>query len=276
MRKMKFWKMAGAGNDFIVIDVRGRPFRAEKGFIRKICTRRLSVGADGVILLDESKIADFRVHFYNSDGSVSRFCGNGSRCAARYAFLNGIAAKALSFEGDDGTHSAVVRGGRVRVSVIDAKKVIIPEVVTTGDESWHGGLIDTGVPHFVVERSDIEHIDMDMFGKTIRYHARFRPAGINVDCIRYEDDGSITIRTYERGIEGETLSCGSGCVAATVYAAILKSARSPLSLHTRSQIDLQVFFKKSDGKVYDLFLEGDARILFRGEINSESVSGFSS
>ncbi len=276
MKKIAFWKMAGAGNDFILIDGRRRRFKAEKSFIKKICTRSLSLGADGVIVIAESKTADFRVRFYNSDGSISRFCGNGSRCASRYAFLRGIAGKALSFEGDDGIHHAMVRGGLVRVSVLDVARAIIPEVVTTEDTSWSGALINTGVPHFVIERPDIERIDMDVFGKAIRYHTQFRPSGVNVDCIRYENDGSITIRTYERGVERETLSCGSGCTAAAVYASIVKNAASPLTFHTRSHIDLRVFFKKSEGNVKSLFLEGDARIVCRGEIGSESTSGFAS
>ena len=268
--------MAGAGNDFIVIDGRNAGFKSiARSFLRKVCTRSLSVGADGVIVILPSRAADFKVRFYNPDGSISRFCGNGSRCASMYAHLNGLAKKKLSFEGDDGIHHAIVSGKNVSVSIADIKRLKAPITVTAAKRIWRGGLIDVGVPHFVTEVANIEDLDVEILGRKLRHHKRFFPAGANVDFIRCEKNGSVTIRTYERGVERETLSCGSGCVAASVYVALMKNYRSPIIFHTRSSVHLKVSFEEYEGRVQGFFLEGDARIIFKGDLHGDALSGFS-
>ena len=275
MKKIAFWKMAGAGNDFVVIDGRtDLSADLKKDFFKRVCTRGLSVGADGVIIISRSGAAEFRVKFYNSDGSVQRFCGNGSRCASRYAFLNGIGGPDLTFEADDGIHQASIRDETVSVSIGEVQKVSPPIAITAEKKKWKGRSIDVGVPHFVTEQDEMDCLDVGLFGRALRNHGKFHPVGTNVDFIRFEKDGSVKIRTYERGVEGETLSCGSGCSAAAIYALHVKHCSSPIVFHTRSSVDLKVIFKDGGGKARHLILEGDARIIFKGELHREALSGF--
>ncbi|MEW5806124.1 MAG: diaminopimelate epimerase [Acidobacteriota bacterium] len=275
MKTIPFWKMSGAGNDFIVLDGRDRAVgRLGKDFMRKVCQRSLSVGGDGVIVLFPSERYDFQVRFFNPDGSRSRFCGNGSRCASRYAYLNGMAGRKLRFRGDDGVHEAVVQGDRVSVSIPGFRNYRSVASVHAAGRKWHGAIMDIGVPHFVTEAEDIETLDLYLYGRALRHHKSFEPAGTNVNFIRFERDCAVTIRSFERGVERETLSCGSGCIAAAIHAALTKNVRSPVKLYTRSTVDLRVFFRRKDQEIRDIFLEGDARIIHKGEICPEALSGF--
>jgi diaminopimelate epimerase len=234
----------------------------------------LSVGADGVILISTSKKADFKARFYNADGSLSRFCGNGSRCVSRYAFLNGIAGKTMSFEGEDGIHNAVIHGKSVSVSIPDVDEYSPGLRIRKGRKVYRGSLIEVGVPHFVTETSNLENIDIIEEGRFLRFHRFFPSGGANIDFIRWKSHDSIQIRTYERGVEGETLACGSGCVAAALYASREKGFSSPIILITRSSIPLKVSFQAGDSGWKKVFLEGDARVIFKGVLHKEGVSGF--
>ncbi len=270
-----FWKMSGAGNDFIILDNRRRRFKnIRRDFVRKICCRRLSVGADGVVVISRSKKADFKARFFNSDGSLSRFCGNGSRCVSRYAYLNGIATGKMSFEADDGIHYAKVDRESVSVSVPNVRNFCSGIEIWKGKRAYRGSLINVGVPHFVIENSDLDKIDITRVGSFLRFHRAFSPEGANVDFIQCGSQDPIKIRTYERGVERETLACGSGCVAAALYASRHKDRASPLFLLTRPSILLKVSFQTVGSGWKEIFLEGDARVIFKGLFDEEAMSGF--
>ncbi len=274
-KQVKFWKMSGAGNDFIILDNRRGLFKKfQEDFIRRICNRKLSVGADGIGVIFKSKKADFKVKFFNSDGSLSRFCGNGSRCISRYAYLNGIAGKKMTFEGDDGIHAAWINREVVSISVPDVKKYQAGLKIHAGREFYQGTLIHVGVPHFVTETLNIGKIDVNKEGSLLRFHPKFSPGGANINFIQFKKDGSIRIRSYERGVEHETLACGSGCVAAALCAAMQKGFPSPILLTTRSSIPLHVHFQRVGLRWKNIFLEGDARIIFKGHLGSDALRGF--
>lgn len=274
-KKTEFWKMSGAGNDFIILDNRRGTFHTlQRDFFRRICCRKLSVGADGVCVISESRKADFKVRFYNSDGSLSRFCGNGSRCVSRYTFLNGMAGKRMTFEGDDGIHTALIDQEFVSVSIPDVKEYQSGLRIKAGKKWYQGSLIKVGVPHFVTETGNIEKIDVNKEGRFLRYHRRFSPYGSNINFIQLDHNGSIRIRTYERGVEQETLACGSGCVAAALCVAQRKGVLSPITLMTRSSIPLKVSFQKAHHRWKNISLEGDARIIFKGTLAYDALSGF--
>ncbi len=269
--------MSGAGNDFIILDNRGKSLKnIRRDFIQKICCRRLSVGADGVGVISDSKKTDFKARFYNSNGSLSRFCGNGSRCISRYAYLNGIAGREMTFEADDGIHVAKIHRESVSISVPDVTEYIPGLKIRKGRKAYHGSLINVGIPHFVTETPDLDKIDIALEGSFLRFHQTFSPEGANIDFIRCEPDHSIKIRTYERGVESETLACGSGCVAAALYASRQKGGTSPLFLLTKSSIFLKVSFQIHSTGWKGIFLAGDARVIFKGMFDEEAVRGFDS
>ena len=268
MKKIDFYKMSGSGNDFIIIDNRNN-IVDENGlsdFISKVCRRKMSVGADGVILVENTDNADFKWRFFNSDGSVAEMCGNGARCVARFAHLNDIAGSSMSFETLAGIIKAEVIEKRVKVKMTD------PSELKTGDTiQLENGLvpissINTGVPHVVIVKDSIDDIDIVKTGREIRYHDRFSPAGTNVNFACHIKDNTIAIRTYERGVEDETLACGTGAAACAIVMAHKMKLDSPLSVLTRSNGYLNIFFKEKEGQYYDVYLEGDARIIYRAQL----------
>ncbi len=272
MKKIPFFKMSGSGNDFIIIDNR-EPIVEEASlnrFIVNVCRRKLSAGADGLILIEPSETADFRWRFFNSDGSRAEMCGNGARCAARYAFVNGITAKQLNFQTDVGLVAAEIIDERVKVKMTDPSD-ITPDItidLDAGDRSM--AAVNTGVPHVVLVETDIEAIDAHGLGREIRRHAAFAPAGTNVNFITEPVDDTIAIRTYERGVEDETLACGTGAVAAALVTAAGHDNDGPIHVKTRSGILLTVHFSRQENGFKDVYLEGDARIIYSGEMWAEA------
>src|SRR5512139_1742560 len=199
--KIPFMKMSGSGNDFIVIDHR-KPFLDEdrmKKFARKVCRRRVSVGADGLILVEESKRADFKWRFFNADGSEAEMCGNGGRCVARFAHLKGIAGPSLSFETLAGMISARVSGKRVKLQMTKPHGLKLDQKVSVEGEERIISTINTGVPHAVIFVDDLEGTDVVRMGRATRRHTHFGPAGTNANFVRLEDRSGLSIRTYERG-----------------------------------------------------------------------------
>ncbi|NNF99780.1 MAG: diaminopimelate epimerase [Desulfobacteraceae bacterium] len=266
-RSISFFKMSGAGNDFIVIDNRdgSLPVKDIPGFVRGVCRRKMSAGADGLILIENSDETDFKWQFFNSDGSVAEMCGNGARCAARYAHLNGIAGPKMSFETIAGIIHARVNPDTVTVKMTDPVDLKINTTIPLKSGAAVVSIVNTGVPHVVITAADIDAVDVRGLGREIRFHPQFTPEGTNVNFIAPGKDGSYFIRTYERGVEGETLACGTGNVAAAIVIAETLAATSPVSLITRSGSRLRVYFQK-DGAVYrEMQLEGDARVIYQGE-----------
>jgi diaminopimelate epimerase len=271
----EFYKMTAGGNDFILLDNRPGSLRSADlaEFIRRICTRALSVGADGVIILERSPQADLRVRFFNPDGRPT-FCGNGARCAARLAYLKGAAPARMRVETDVMVHRAEVSGSSVSFEMRDPQRFDDAVEAQVGGETIRGTFVDTGVPHFVVFRDVSPGESIEALGRALRAHARFAPAGANVDFVQALDREPLAIRTYERGVEGETLACGTGCVAAAVAASAAGRAASPVLLRTRSGETIRVRFEGDARRARGVRLEGEARLVYVGQLSEEATRGF--
>lgn len=273
---LTFSKMAGGGNDFIVIDNRGGRVTDAADLTRRICTPHLSVGADGLILIETSARATFKMVYLNADGSRADFCANGTRCAARFAFMNVIAPKRMTIETDSGVIGAeLADGGAVTLSLPSPQRFQPNRALDVGDTVVRGSSILVGVPHFVIFlRKDLWTQKIVPLGRAIRNHPDLAPAGANVNFVVVRDWHSIEVRTYERGVEDETLSCGSGVVASVATTALFGKARSPVSVLTRSGITLEVSFTHAGGELADLRLKGDARLIYRASVTPETLEGF--
>jgi diaminopimelate epimerase len=274
-----FMKLSGSGNDFILIDNRERvvdPKRAMK-LSAKVCAHRMSVGGDGLILIERSRRADFRWRLFNADGSEAEFSGNGARCAARFAFLKRIAPKRMRFETLAGLIEAEMvprslKGGakplldQVKIRFPNPKDLRLNLRVALDGAERDAHFIDTGVPHCVYVVDDPDRLDVVGIGRPTRHHSLFQPAGANVNFISVLDPHRIRIRTYERGVEDETLACGTGSIASALIASLVAKAESPVTLVPQSGLDLMVHFQ-SDGKTFrDVYLQGDARAVYEGKI----------
>ena len=268
--------MAGAGNDFVVIDHRGGGIDDPAGLTRKICTRGLSVGADGLILIEKSDRATFRMRYFNSDGSLGEFCGNGTRCAARFALLHSIAPAKMTIETDAGVVSAEVGSDDfVTISLPAPQSFRADRPLRAGDQTIQGSSITVGVPHYVLfPRTDLWSQDIVTVGRAIRMHRELQPAGANVNFVVVRDGHSIEIRTYELGVEAETLACGSGIVASVAVSALSGKVTSPVSVLTRSGATLQVSFTLDGRELRDVRLKGDARLVYLGTTTAETITGF--
>jgi diaminopimelate epimerase len=272
MKTIPFTKMSGTGNDFIIIDNRRRIVEDDglTEFIRNVCRRKMSVGADGLILIESSDKADFQWRFFNSDGSLAEMCGNGARCAARFAYLNGIAGESLSFETQAGIINGQVKDGGAKVKIPDPADLCLDYAIGLSDGPLTVSSINTGVPHVVIMQDSVEEVDVFRLGREIRYHDAFAPAGTNVNFICTQNTGQLAIRTYERGVEDETLACGTGSIASALIASLKTNWPSPISLVTRSGETLTIYFRESDQVFTDVYLEGDARLIYTAELNQDA------
>ena len=273
---LPFLKMAGGGNDFVVIDNRSGRIGDAADLTRRICTPHLSVGADGLILIENSARATFRMRYLNADGSLADFCANGTRCAARFAFVNVIAPKRMTIETGAGIIGAEVSdGGHVTLSLQPPHSFAADRALRVGDSVIRGSSIVVGVPHYVLFlRDDLWSQDIVPLGRAIRTHPDLQPAGANVNFVVVRDPNAIEVRTYERGVEAETLSCGSGVVASAVTSALLRKLTSPVKVLTRSGITLEVSFALDGDMPRDVQLRGDARIVYRATMTPETTEGF--
>ena len=275
MSKIKFTKMSGTLNDFIIIDNRSQILDADhlSDWVKKICTRKYSIGADGLILIEKSDKADFKWRFFNCDGSEAEMCGNGSRCAARFSYLEGITGPHLTFETLAGLISAQVNGNLVKVQMTDPSQLKLDSSLTMEGSTVHFSKINTGVPHVVIKVETLEDFTLQTLlnlGRTIRMHKYFEPKGTNVNFIEVMNDSHVKVKTYERGVEDITYACGTGVVASALVAHAKKLAHSPVEIETPGG-KLMVYFE-FDGKNYThVFLEGDARVVYRGEMTDESI-----
>lgn len=270
--KIPFVKMSGSGNDFIIIDHRN-PFLEESSlveFIKKVCQRRISVGADGLILVENSDKADFKWRFFNSDGSEAEMCGNGGRCVARFAFLKGISGSNLTFETMAGILSAEVKEKSVKLELTKPHSLKIDDTILVEGKELIYSYINTGVPHTVLFTQDIERVDVVKLGGMIRFHPQFAPNGTNVNFVRLDNGNQLSIRTYERGVENETLACGTGAVASALIAGFKGRAKSPISINTRGGEVLIVHFEIEGEEVKKVFLEGGVHIIYEAEMWEEA------
>lgn len=273
---LTFSKMAGGGNDFVVIDNRTGRVQDAAALARRICTHHLSVGADGIILIENTPRATFRMRYFNADGSLGDFCGNGTRCAARFALVNVIAPKRMTIETGAGTVGAEVSdGGQVILTLPPPHSFQANRAIRVGGTLIHGSSIIVGVPHYVVFlRDELWSQDIVALGRAIRNHPDLQPAGANVNFVVVRDPHNIEVRTYERGVEAETLSCGSGVVASSVTSALFGKTNAPVKVLTRSGITLEVSFALDGGVPRDVQLGGDARIVYRATMTPETIEGF--
>jgi diaminopimelate epimerase len=273
MKEINFIKMSGSGNDFIIIDNRNQVV-SEKGltqFITAVCRRKLSVGADGVILIEKSHKADFRWRFFNADGSPAEMCGNGARCVARFAALSGIAATSLCFETDAGVVKAEVNNNRVKVKMPDPVDLKLDYIVELGGGPRTVSSVNTGVPHVILIEDHIDRVEIVDLGREIRNHPDFAPAGTNVNFICRRNQDSIAIRTYERGVEDETLACGTGSIASALVCACKLDMTSPIHVQTRSGEYLTIFFNQNEDRFTDIYMQGGARIIYQGILHRDAL-----
>jgi diaminopimelate epimerase len=273
---LTFFKMAGGGNDFVIIDNRSGRIDDAAELTRRICTPHLSVGADGLILIENTGKATFKMRYLNADGSLADFCANGTRCAARFAFVNVIAPKKMTIETGAGVIGAEVsEGGHVTLSLQPPHSFIADRPLRLNDSVIRGSSIMVGVPHYVLFlRDELWSQDIVPLGRALRSHPDLQPAGANINFVVVRDPHNIEVRTYERGVEAETLSCGSGTVASSVTSALFGKTKSPVKVLTRSGITLEVSFLLDGGVPRDVQLRGDARVVYRATMTPETIEGF--
>jgi len=272
MKPIPFYKMNGCGNDFIIIDGRSARMPSDLvAFIRQVCRRKLSIGADGLILIEASGRYDFQWQFYNSDGSRAEMCGNGARCAARFAHEMGIAGQKMVFKTDAGPIEAEMRGTQVKLKMTTPGDSRIDFSIDVSGGKQVLSTINTGVPHVVLELDGLAEVEIVPLGREIRYHETFAPAGANVNFVSPAGGGSLQVRTYERGVEDETLACGTGCVAAALITAARRGWPSPIPVTTRSGGILTIYFQRDGDHFREVYLEGDARIVYTGEIRPDAL-----
>ena len=270
--KIPFFKMHGSGNDFVVIDHRTQFLDDDNlrlGEISKfICNRQLSVGAHGVLLVEPSDKADFKMRLFQPDGSEAEMCGNGARCIAKFVFLNEIIENwQMTFETMSGILDAEIMDDTVKVKLTlpkDLKKNITLQI---NGQKITGDYIDTGVPHFVIFSKDNSQEDVYNTGKIIRFHKEFAPRGTNVNFYTILDSHTISNRTYERGVENETLACGTGSTAAAIISGLHGLTHSPVNVRTKSGLILKVFFDIAGDEIKNVYLQGDAEVSFTGVLN---------
>jgi diaminopimelate epimerase len=281
---IRFTKMTGSGNDFIVIDNRNLHLNADRcgDLVRYVCRRKLSVGADGLILIENDSEADFKWRFFNADGSEAEMCGNGARCAARFAYLKGVVGKTrMSFRTIAGIIEAEIKGERVKVRMTPPHSLVVDLCLETEGRPFCLHFVNTGVPHvvnFIENEDELEQTDVSRWGKNFRYHPHFHPAGTNVNFALVRDAHHMAIRTYERGVEGETLACGTGSIACALIAAAKQLVTPPVEVETRSGETLTIYFEtarqhESTGVMTykDVYMEGDARVVYEAELWDETL-----
>lgn len=273
MEAIEFWKMSGSGNDFILIDNRNGQVKDEEMglLVERACRRRESVGADGVIFVVGSDHYDFAWHYYNADGGEVEMCGNGGRCVSRFAFLKGIAGSEMTFETSAGPISAEVNGRMVKV-LMPKPTGILMDLDLENPGGWKSiDFINTGVPHVVIGVEDLSGHPVKEQGRFIRYHSSFSPEGTNADFMKKMGPDQLEIRTYERGVEDETLACGTGAIACALVGAARGLVRSPVKVKTRGGEVLEIYFQQKDGSFEQVWLEGSTSIIYRGELHEEAL-----
>jgi diaminopimelate epimerase len=258
---LEFFKYQGTGNDFIMIDNRKGVFDPEDlSSVRSLCDRKFGIGADGLILIQNHPEFDFEVIYYNADGSKS-LCGNGSRCAVEFSRYLGIIEDKTTFLAIDGAHEAFIKNGLVHLKMNNVNKV------TQKDQDF---ILNTGSPHYVRFVEGVKTIDVFEEGRSIRYSDPFKKEGINVNFTEKTSEGSIFVRTYERGVENETLSCGTGVTACALVSG-MNGVKSPVSVSTLGGKLMISFDHKGEGRFENIYLIGPAQFVFSGKIDIKTT-----
>ncbi len=254
-----FNKYQGAGNDFIIIDNRDNQFdKKNNQLIEQLCNRRFGIGADGLILLENSKKHDFKMYYYNADGNESTMCGNGGRCIVAFAKKLNIIKDKTIFEAIDGIHHAEILRDQINLQMIDVGFVL---------ENKESLFLNTGSPHHVSFQEGIDYLNVKEEGSKIRYGKPYGKEGTNVNFVEQVDENIFKVRTYERGVEDETLACGTGVTAVAIAAYQANKTKSNhIYLQTLGGM-LEVSFENDDNKYHNVFLKGPATFVFEGKIH---------
>ena len=269
-RAVRFWKLEGAGNDFLGLDGRAGGFKLKRQQIADLCDRRRGVGADGVLVVEKPKVrgADFRMRYYNSDGGEAEMCGNGARCFALLArAVSGRKGNVLRIQTQAGLVTLQIRGQEVQVSMTEPTKLRLGRKLVVAGRKLAVDFLNTGVPHAVLFVRSVRSIDVAKQGRAIRYHSAFAPSGTNVNFVEIGRGNRIHVRTYERGVEGETLACGTGVVAASILSNLRRGLRPPIQVATRGGDNVRVGFSMENGHARKVTLQGPARIVYTGVLH---------
>jgi diaminopimelate epimerase len=255
--KIEFYKYQGTGNDFVILDNRRNQYNLSKEQVKFICEDAFGIGADGLMMLNQLEGYDFEMKYYNSDGAESTMCGNGGRCLVKFAYDMGINKPSYNFLAVDGPHDAVFGDhGWVRLKMKDVNEM---------HEEDGNCIVDTGSPHYVKMVDNVRHYEVVKEGKRIRYSKKFKEHGINVNFVEVEH-GGISVRTYERGVEDETLSCGTGVTASALVSAHNHRGFNRVEVSTLGGRLAVEFDKIGDNQFSDIWLCGPAAYVFKGEI----------
>lgn len=271
MRKVRFAKWSGAGNDFIMIDNRDGTFPAEREVIARMCARRVSIGGDGLILIEPSEKAAVRMRYFNSDGGEVEMCGNGARCFVAFALQLGVSTTPLVFETMERVLSGSTDGDTVTVSMGEVRDTRLDFELEVSGVTYRAHFTNTGVPHVVVFSGELDDVDVDALGRGIRYHEAFQPAGTNANFAHVRNKRTLEVRTYERGVEAETLACGTGVVAAAAIAGLVEDVQPPVDVHVRSGDVLTVGFRRQGETFADVTLSGRAVHVYDGVYRMEET-----
>ena len=271
MKNVNFTKMVAVGNDFIVIDNREglleREVKDLSKFARFLCMRKRSVGSDGLLLLEKSDTADIKMRIFNPDGTEVSMCGNGSRCIAYFVLLKNITGKRFTIETQAGKLDASVEGRAVKIGMTPPKGLKKDFDLKVKGKTLKVSFVDTGVPHVVNITDDVEKLDVKTLGREIRYDKLFKPDGTNANFVQVKDRNTILVRTYERGVEDETLACGTGAAASAIVSSAVGLVDSPVKVKTWGGDALYIYFGKKDNKYYDVSLEGEVELSYEGSVD---------
>ena len=260
---LKFTKLSATGNDFILIDNRDGKFSGnEHDFFCQICQRRQSIGADGILLIEKSDQYHFSLRYFNSNGHIGEMCGNGARAAAYYAHTHQLAPAEVQFDVLGVDYQATVNENWVKLAMPPPVEIQEYPGVVEENDFQEGGYLNVGVPHYVLFVDDVEKIDVEKIGRKYRYHPSFQPWGTNTNFVQVVDHNNLKIRTYERGVEEETLACGTGTISSAILAKLQRNIELPVTIHAPGGI-LRVDF---DTDMTKILLEGQAKIVYFGEL----------
>lgn len=268
-----FSKMVASGNDFVVVDNRKGVIRNALKFAQSVCAWHTGVGADGVLLLENSRRGDFKMRIVNSDGSEAEACGNGFRCIAKYAKEKLQYPSQFRFESLSGLVQAHVNGKNVRVQLPDPKELSLRAAIEVGGNRLQYSFLNTGVPHVVIFVQGLASVDVNHLGRLIREHEAFRPRGTNVNFVEIKNKQEIQVRTYERGVERETMACGTGSTASAILSVLMGFVRAPVRVKTRGGEVLTIDFKKKGNKIQQVMLSGAASFVYEGTLLDPAPSG---
>jgi diaminopimelate epimerase len=266
--------MSGAGNDFILIDNRSEIIKERQVFARKVCDRHWSIGADGLLLLETSDKASYRMMYYNADGSYGGMCGNGGRCIAMFAYVKNIAECSHTFEALDHIYSASVDTENVSLHMKNPLSLKLNQHIIIEKKKISYHTLDTGAPHIVIEVKELnkkinfEKFDVQKWGKILRWHKKFAPAGTNVNFIKGAEGNIVQLRTFERGVEAETLACGTGSIASAIIAYKKWKLDTPITVIPTSNVPLTIDFDEVDHTIQNVRLIGPATITFTGSLDA--------